>query len=327
MKEYLLKSKSAAYPLRLDHYVDPLCDIAAGMLIQFGKDVRKVRYQSITCEYRDKTDEIDYFQYFPPEIREEIAVYLPITDFFNLRFASRTMASIFESQRFWRTRFNANNECGFASFFLQDEKTGWANRDQNWRLLYHCTKKMAAESPLFEHRKWVWMINQWLRDMCLMETTMIFPRLFNREMSDSGEWQKAERMDLLDRIGRVEGEESNCLWEQTFYIPSSFSAIGISLLREAGQVYITGLEFIRKDLPNINIGCKIPGQIRVDITTLKGIEAAMGPEGMHAIRLIPAKFGPFDRWIGEINNWHTTRISLATPEQEIKALMVSFNVS
>lgn len=54
----------------------------------------------------------DAFTTLPPEMRELIAVYLPVEDFYHLRYVSRTMGDLFFSEGFWHTRFHVLNERG-----------------------------------------------------------------------------------------------------------------------------------------------------------------------------------------------------------------------
>ncbi|KAL1966615.1 hypothetical protein VTN77DRAFT_4026 [Rasamsonia byssochlamydoides] len=69
-------------------------------------------------------NEDDFFGRLPPEIREEIAAYLPTADFYNLRYVSRMMAAIFSSQAFWATRFEVDGDRGFLSYLKKSKTQG-----------------------------------------------------------------------------------------------------------------------------------------------------------------------------------------------------------
>lgn len=58
----------------------------------------------------------DCFRLLPLEVRFEIAYLLPTPEYLSLRLASKAMIPIFESQKFWKTRFLVHCERGFLNY-------------------------------------------------------------------------------------------------------------------------------------------------------------------------------------------------------------------
>lgn len=68
------------------------------------------------------------------------------------------------------------------------------------------------------------------------------------------------------------------------------------------MTYLTGMELICEERPNINIGYKMPGaqiKITVDIKSLRGFEVAVGSGGIHAIRIITDSENSSSQWLGD----------------------------
>jgi hypothetical protein len=134
----------------------------------------------------------DCFRLLPLEIREDIAAYLPTSEILNLRYVSRTMAAIFTSHTFWKTRFHVNGERGFLSYLIKNQKSKRFPRRIDWRLLYHCTNEIKVGGIEFQNRKRIWHINRWLRDT----TSTIRRDSLNISLEDTGnklDWKEVCR--------------------------------------------------------------------------------------------------------------------------------------
>lgn len=94
-------------------------------------------------------------------------------------------------------------------------------------------------------------------------------------------------------------------------------------MEKAGNSYITGIEFICQDQPNVNIGYKIPGQRTLvninNSTSLEGFEVAIGEGGgwIHAIKIITTT-NPSPGWLGE--SYRAFIITKLVSNEEICAL-------
>lgn len=81
----------------------------------------------------------DCFARLPLEMREMIAAYMPILDFYRLRLVSRSMGELFFSKKgFWNARFEIDSERDFMAVpktLLHTKKGSW----RDWRLIYYLT--------------------------------------------------------------------------------------------------------------------------------------------------------------------------------------------
>lgn len=114
----------------------------------------------------------DCFRQLPLELREEIAISLPTDDFLKLRYVSRSMAVLFESRTFCKTRFFLHDERGFLHDILplknQEDVDVLHKRGEerriDWRLLYHwsnpTTKKTTEGDMRLLTKKEIWQMNE-----------------------------------------------------------------------------------------------------------------------------------------------------------------------
>ncbi|KAL2845148.1 hypothetical protein BJX68DRAFT_269336 [Aspergillus pseudodeflectus] len=99
----------------------------------------------------------DCFARFPLELREEIATHLTTGDYFNLRLASRMMATAFHDVRFWKSRFREQGCRGFWSDIAADRG---ADSQVDWAMVYHATSRLRSR---LEFTMTVWDIVSWIR--------------------------------------------------------------------------------------------------------------------------------------------------------------------
>jgi hypothetical protein len=279
----------------------------------------------------------DRFARLPLEIQEEIVAYLPTVDVLNLRYTSRTMAAIFDSQGFWKTRFRGSGERGFLSYLMQHQRRLKRRRIIDWRLLYHCTNEVSSYGSELRNRKRIWEINRLLRDMSMMTMTVgtdgnTFRQGIQKErelqstslVDDGLDWKEVPR-DLLDE----NKYQPAVKYTQRIDIPRSLVRIGIPVLQGLPETYVTGLELIceGRDEANTSIGYRIPGNQRlVDTKALRGLDLAMGGGGIRAIRLIIAdSTSSAPKWLGNTEYADMT-IRLAC-DGDMSALAGEFDVS
>jgi hypothetical protein len=90
------------------------------------------------------------------ELREEIATHLPTGDYFNLRLASRMMATAFHGVIFWRSRFRKQGSRGFWSDIAADRG---ADSQVDWAMIYHATSRLRRR---LEFTMKVWDVASWI---------------------------------------------------------------------------------------------------------------------------------------------------------------------
>ncbi|KAL3456525.1 hypothetical protein BJX64DRAFT_294000 [Aspergillus heterothallicus] len=109
----------------------------------------------------------DSFARLPLELRQEITVLMPVTDYLNLRYASRAMASLFHSRQFWKLHFLRNGSRGFWCDIAADYDFESSDDDDDgvdWQLLFHATSKLARTKKRAEFTMKVWEVVLWIRD-------------------------------------------------------------------------------------------------------------------------------------------------------------------
>lgn len=238
----------------------------------------------------------DCFRRLPAEIQGEIAAYLETSDTFNLRLASRTMTAIFWSQAFWKTRFKINRDRGFLSYLIDSVKgSRRLQPNMNWRLLYHCTNTSKTYGSPIWNRNRIWFLNRWLAET----TTMVMePSVHEEKLNTADHWEwKAVQGDIRNGTFFADTCDPDTSFRQFIYMPYSHTRVNVSILREMDMTYITGMEFISQNQPNINVGYKTTGrQITMDIKSLRGFEVAIGSGGIRALRFITNSNA--SKWLG-----------------------------
>jgi hypothetical protein len=247
----------------------------------------------------------DCFRRLPVEIQGEIAAYLETLDTFNLRLASRTMSAIFWSQVFWKSRFNTNGDRGFLRYLIDSVKgSRRLQPSMNWRLLYHCTNQSKIYGRPIWNRKRIWTMNRWLTEtttMIMEPDTSPDTSVHEEKLNTADHWEWKEIQGDIRNGTRPAFPAVTCYpqtsYRQIIYMSYSYTRANVSILRERDMTYITGMEFISQNQPNIIVGYKITGgQITIDIKSLKGFEVAIGSGGIRALRFITNSNA--SKWLG-----------------------------
>lgn len=252
----------------------------------------------------------DPFEKIPPEIQLEIAGYLPTSDFYNLRLASRAMCTILDSQRFWRTRFEIRSDRGFLSY-LRELQHGKKSGNKGLRLLYHCTNLTNLCAELVDRRT-IWAYCRWLTDMTtitsISNSSPSSSKCKSRVDTANGDWKEVGghlRWDP-ELPFPYHGRYITVDREEGIHIPPNLTKIVVSVLKEIDLTYITGIKLISDD-EVLGIGYEVPGNLATkDVESLRGFEVAVGEDGIHALRpIIPSE--PSSSWIGETREACITR--------------------
>lgn len=230
----------------------------------------------------------DCFRQLPLELREEIAISLPTDDFLKLRYVSRSMAVLFESRTFCKTRFFLHDERGFLHDILplknQEDVDVLHKRGEerriDWRLLYHwsnpTTKKTTEGDMRLLTKKEIWQMNEWLVNATL------------RHVSGNGnEEQCIECSDYSSEIGALTDRHA---YSKLTYIGRFIVRIGIFVIQRSGRTFISGFGLFFDNRPNVILGYKSEESHVFETQPLIGFNFAFtehcSSERIHALQII-----------------------------------------
>lgn len=249
------------------------------------------------------------------------------------------MVPVFDHQVFWKSRFRINGDRGYLNCLVENPQD---HESKDWRLIYKVTAKIQRiDRHLWELRR-RWLNNLWLRKCCSMtrapdeeifgDTDISFPRKSHRKECHNKSCFNGHCMkDDYENLGRIlPGEYFD--FAQTIGLESAIISLAVSVLREGGNTYITGFEFIRADTqtPNVIFGYRLPGdQVIIDIrgTELRGFTIVKCRRGFHAIRPILNTAKPIGSWIGQPRGCSVSEHSDIKLWREIRVLRGKFDVS
>ncbi|KAL4787865.1 hypothetical protein BJX76DRAFT_353899 [Aspergillus varians] len=211
----------------------------------------------------------DPFQHLPLELREQVAILLNTDDFFNLRYVSRAMATVFHNDQFWKSRFHANAERGFLVYSIRGDENPFPDERTDWRGLYHASSKTGKK---IETTVKVWEVLRWIKDVIDAEDGVLQTRpldFYGRALQSYHNTRAVGR--------RIE----------TVNVASTLKMIGVSFISGTG-IYeqsgltarnhndtvteIIALEFIFNDGRRITTGTKNPG---ATILTFEGLTSLL----------------------------------------------------
>ncbi|GIK06730.1 hypothetical protein Aspvir_002380 [Aspergillus viridinutans] len=211
-------------------------------LMRFAKNPPKPSSSNIVQSWVNHPT--DGFQQLSFDILVIISSMLPTKEALDLRNVTRAAIPLFTCSQFWRTRFALNGERGFLLPIVRKLFPPEGNHKIDWRLLYHCTARLNC-SDWFEIEIRAWEALRWLRD-----TASAIHRGRPRPPDFRGSPALQHYHNTTRRNTFIESVE----------ITSSLCKIAISALQEAGEVNITGIEFIFDDgRPSAMLGYATPG--------------------------------------------------------------------
>lgn len=347
----ILKGYSCDTPIPLDHLADVLSDtwgryfqdvIMKDMDLEDPTEPIKIRSNELSLlgDVQEPSRAVDQqrkeraatnwdvFITLPSEMRELIAGYLPVEDFYRLRYAYCTMGGLFFSEGFWHTRFHVYNERGF----LEMDHIGKGRK--KWRLMYfstnekHLLKSWAA-------RKKLWECCHWFRDMAMKATSL---NTLNVSEGDSSRWDSSgwKWKEVESRTQKSHVKQP--LVKHAAQVPSSLIITSISFFWELNErelnvmprpkvhnIFITGIELMSKSQPLVCLGHMFPeSRVTYQVELFKGFELATSQRGIHAVRLMLDEDVPSTMWVGKFYNGAsiTDRLKLAN---NVGALEASFD--
>ncbi|KEY83941.1 hypothetical protein F box [Aspergillus fumigatus] len=187
---------------------------------------------------------IDGFGRLSFDILVVISSMLPTKEALDLRLVTRAAIPLFASSQFWKTRFRIDRERGFLLPIVGKFSPPQGDHGIDWRLLYHCTARLNC-SDWFEIEIRAWETLRWLRD-----TASAIRHESPRPPDFRGSPALQHYHNTVRRNTFIESVE----------ITSSLCKIAISVHQEAGEVNITGIEFIFDDgRPSAMLGYATPG--------------------------------------------------------------------
>ncbi|PPJ58327.1 hypothetical protein CBER1_04525 [Cercospora berteroae] len=241
----------------------------------------------------------DCFAQLPLELREMIAVLLTTQEMLNLRGAARSFLPMFESKRFWVSRFWSGNDRGF--FF---EVLGFKNTFC-LRALWKATASERKDS-LF-NRERIWSILRTIVPLIDARITRHHPDPPKSCISMGIEGHQC--LGLLPTIPTASSRGCLAIEYRKMAWPREIVRLTVSLA-DAGQAkYISGFRFTTKTGSEI---CFL---------------AAIGSRGLHAIRVL-VKSGWKSPWLGDPTDVPITcRLASIDPLLQLRIGFDAFKVT
>lgn len=262
--------------------------------------------------------ERDSFHALPEELRSAIAICLPTLDVLNLRLASHSFWTIFNSQQFWASRFKHKSDRSW----LFESQDGARLRD--WRWLYHRTNN-AHIGPSLQNRVRIWNLAQ----------KVVAALDFQWIDSDSEQSQQRDAAHCLKVSGDLWESPSGphyshldrgCFIRQMYRltIPEDLSMISIWSIPIGDMQYIAGLKFTAVAGDVRQIGYQTTTEHSVGISGISGFKLAVGERGIQALQCINQS-SDTSHWMGSPGiSLKTLRFNVG---ERINDLDIGFDVS
>ncbi|WPB00926.1 uncharacterized protein RHO25_005546 [Cercospora beticola] len=230
----------------------------------------------------------DCFAQLPFELREMIAVLLNTQEMLNLQSAVRSFLPMFESKRFWVSRYWSGNDRGF--FF---EVLGFKNK-YCLRALWKATANQMKNS-LFNRAR-IWSI---VRTIVPLIDTRITPPTSNPPLGISSSIETQQCVGLLPTSPTASSRGCYTTTYRRMAWPKEVVRLAVSLADTGGDKYISGFQLTTKDGSSICTGYMFPEQLSCTIDSeVTGFLVAIGSRGLHAIRIL-LKSGWKSPWLGD----------------------------
>ena len=153
-------------------------------------------------------------------------------------------------------------------------------------------------------------------------------------------WKEVSTELRCDRDGLKVDKWRNChmcqrrhkTFSQVVLLEHSIIGLGVSVIREGANTYVTGLDLLNADpeRPNLILGYRLPGQsvtINLCGEKLIGFTVIVGEAGIHAIRPIFDENTTLTSWIGLTEGRGACKSMDLVLERDIKAISGKFDVS
>ena len=249
---------------------------------------------------------------------EGIAAFLSTKEVLNLRHASRAFTPLFYSQGFWSSRFKVHGDKGFLFEVWKDEN----RKVRDWRALYRYTNKKHLSAEVINRRR-VWSSCRFLMELILLEWSSWQASEPMPKASPGCRWERAEEKpeNYYDNYNNWE----LCYYEQKAPIVSLPSSVGVFIVHDGLQSYISGINIFSEDGSEIRLGYASTKRVCMDVSGgVRGFIPAIGEKGIQAIQLVDGD-GFISPWLGNPSKGtQTMRLVFKGP---ISALETKFDVS
>lgn len=278
----------------------------------------------------------DTFSRLPPELLEEIRVFLASRDVTNLHLSSRTFASLPLSQYFWASRFRGTLERShiFEPTILELDNSG-SKPPRDWKSLYHKAASSKTPPDALWNRERIWncfhpLANLFVTLPPVDDTTV---RDFEGVCTETEVFKATSGWrcisgDFRPRSPSVPSSMAcNIRFEQNIRVPKDLEQIAISTLPFCGQQNITGIRLISRKTSDTHLGYVLPGKETIlnlvdqdgGQDTLTGFICALDKRGIHGLRAVTSG-GHLSEWVGSsIDLPQTLRLCVERPISELKA--------
>jgi len=304
--------------------------------------------------------ENDCFFSLPVELRQDIAIHLPTSDFLTLRRVSRAFWPVFHSQQFWASKFfmygergwviesqrrssgasipdwrwwwhrtrDCNERCGsdcdgYACHCEARDRDYWAETDYEGRQPCSCDR--GAHLAVHRQRTRVWR--------CVCSLHSILSVDWDTSATSAAQ-SLPEGISWVEVSGTIERRVSlyNSIREgcrvfekRLVTIPSNLRRIGFSFVRLDRAEYISGIRFITNSTEDVKLGFQSSThQVVVDGSDIRGFIVAADQRGIRALQMITSD-GCVTRWVGNSKVIPKTR-RLAFREGLVVAIECGFDV-
>lgn len=255
---------------------------------------------------RQSTTAYDPFSKLPLEILLCIFPCLSSADVLNLRLASRVMANVTLSDRFWHSRFCDGREFDHILEFAQH-----SNHKGQWKKIFLLAQPLQHHQPLV-NRKRIWGLATALHGIISRTGTCHGRALcssFEQEAPpDSRTWVTASRN--LKLYPDMFSTGSRSLFERFLALPEKLSSVSVSLTDLFTGRYVSGIQ-IRDAHGNCwDLGYRQPHSLTTFTTThILGFVLAQDQRGIRGMRVL-SESNPASDWIGDYQDIPRRRLVL-----------------
>ena len=258
------------------------------------------------------------FAKLPWEIRELIARLLPTKTALQLRLASRSFRPLIDSQSFWASRFERDNDRGHLFEFAGTKRFDWPS------LYWHLSSKRCSYG--LRNRNRIWKLLKLTRT--LIDTRLSAEYHLLKPTTSDYQWTGVTADITPD--GQIDlwypsCEHSCCqLGSKGAFIPDQLAELRVSVLQMGISTYIAGLQLVTSSGHRTTFGYFDDSRLfAFKLRNIQGFDLAVGIRGIQALRVID-ETGRASAWAGDPND--VPRSRLLWSGQKIGALLVGFDV-
>ncbi|KAI0470514.1 hypothetical protein GGR56DRAFT_660655 [Xylariaceae sp. FL0804] len=253
----------------------------------------------------------DPFGALPQELCDAIASFLSVKDALICRMASRGFYGLFNNQAFWATRFGSSFE---RSWFIE-ARDHPDPHTLDWRWLFRQTANHGSLPPAVLNRKRVWMLSQQISDMMFLESsTSLTTGEHQTRPTDTDTfieeaapvvWGRQVEAKVLYNGSHSLPLPCDNTCRRLFVQQHSLAGIDlaqllVSTVRIGEDTFVAGIGIRDTAGGLVYLGYRSSWEEIVDLSSLTGLNLAVGPQGIRAVQCI--SHGHQHKWIGRPDN-------------------------